>query len=141
VAGFRGKTASELEDTLRQAVASGVAFVSSDDVQGGESGGGNRRWRSGGEDERPAAVDQILAECAAPGRKASSGAEGLAQGSNQDIGRNPGFVTQAAPARSQQAKGVRLVDNQGGSVFAGEGCQVSQRGDVAIHAKKGLGHE
>ena len=50
-------------------------------------------------------------------------------------------MTQAAPARSQQAKGVRLVDNQGGSVFAGEGCQVSQRGDVAIHAKKGLGHE
>jgi len=51
-------------------------------------------------------------------------------------GLTPAFVTQAAPARSQQAKGVRLVDNQGGCVFAGEGCEVSQRGRFAIHAKR-----
>jgi hypothetical protein len=53
--------ALELEDTVRKGFASGVAFVSSDDIQGGEGGGSNgRRW-SGGEYEGAAVVHEILA--------------------------------------------------------------------------------
>jgi hypothetical protein len=50
-------------------------------------------------------------------------------------------MTQAAPTRPQYANGVRFIDNQGCSVFRGEGRQGSQGSDVTVHAKERLGHQ
>ncbi len=140
-AGFGRKPALELEDAIRQGFASGVAVVSSDDIQGGEGGCSNGRGWSGGEDERAAVVDQILSERPAAGRKPASDAEGLTQGSDENIRSDAGLMTQAAPTRPEDAKGVRLIDNQGCSVFLGQRREGRQGSDVTVHAKEGLGDQ
>jgi hypothetical protein len=136
-----GKAASELEDPARKGVASGIAFVSSNDLQGGEGGGGNWWGWSGAEDEGPAAVDEVLAESRTTGGKTAGGAEGLAQGPDQDVWRNAGLVTEAAPTRPQRADGVGLVDNKGCPVFGGQGCEVCQGSDVTVHTEERLGDD
>jgi len=130
-----------LEDAACQGGASGIAFFSPNDLQGGEGGGGNWRGWSGAENEGPTAVDEVLAESATAGGKTAGCAEGLAQGADEDVGRDAGLMTEAAPARPERADGVGLVDNKGCSVFRGEGREVGQGGDVTIHAEERLGHD
>jgi hypothetical protein len=130
-----------LEDTARKGGASGIAFVSSNDLQGGEGGGGNWRGWSGAEYEGPAAVDEVLAESPTAGGKTAGGAKGFAHGADEDVWRDAGLMTEAAPARAEGADGVGLVDNKGGPVFRGEGGEIRQGGDVTVHAEERLGHD
>jgi len=62
-------------------------------------------------------VDEVLAESRTTGGKTAGGAEGLAQGPDQDVWRDAGLVTEAAPTRPQPADGMGLVDNKGCPVF------------------------
>lgn len=130
-----------MEDTARKGGASGIALVSSNDLQGGEGGGGNWGGWSGAEYEGPAAVDEVLAESRTTGGKTAGGAEGLTQGADEDVWRDAGLMTEAAPARAERADGVGLVDNKGCPVFRGEGGEIRQGGDVTVHAEERLGHD
>jgi hypothetical protein len=130
-----------LEDAARQSVTSGIAFFSSNDLQGGKGCRGNGRGWSSAENEGSAAVDEVLAESATAGGKAAGGAEGLAQSADEDVWRDAGLTAEAPAARPQRADGVGLVDNKGCPVFRGEGREVGQGGDVTVHAEERLGHD
>jgi hypothetical protein len=105
-------------------------------VQGSEGGGGYRRGLSRGEDERPATVDEVPTERRAARGKTAGSAESLAQGSDEDVWRYPGIMTQTAPARPQHANCVSLVDDQGRTVFPGEVRQFGEGSDVTVHAEE-----
>jgi hypothetical protein len=102
-AGVGGKLGAELEDAIGKGLASSLAVVRADDLQSGKGGCGNR-WRgSGGEEEGSTAIDQVGAEGGGAGGKTASGTECLTEGSNEDVGGDPGFAAEAPSGRSERA--------------------------------------
>src|SRR5690606_2139815 len=57
---------------------------------------------------------------------------------NQNVRDHPAVSAEPCPARSENAKGVGLIDVEVSVVFIAEGAQASQVGRVAVHAVVGL---
>jgi len=79
-----GKAASELEDPARKGVASGIAFVSRY-LQGGEAAAATGGVGAVLKMKVRLRLTRVLAESRTTGGKTAGGAEGLAQGPDQDV--------------------------------------------------------
>src|SRR5258708_29246266 len=108
---------------------------------GGGTGGGDRGWRGGGEDEGTGPVHQVLAEGRAPGHEPTEGSKRLAERPDEDVGPDTGGGAGAAPARTNDAEGVRLVDDEDGARVGGGAGQLEQGRQITNHAEQGLCHQ
>jgi hypothetical protein len=111
-------------------------------VEVGQRQAGEHRGGGGGVDEAPGAVPEVGAHRGRGGDERAVEPEGLAEGADEDVRGDAGGGGEAAALGTEDAEGVRLVEDPDGVRplrHRGEGGEV---GAVAVHAEVGLGdHE
>jgi len=126
---------------VEKAAAEEISSTGNDDLEGCEGGGRDRRRRCGSEKEAAGAIHQVAAEGRGSRDEGTGGSDGLAERSDQDVRLNVKLSGEAASPRAKTADGMCFVDDEDGVVGFGQGGQLGQWGDVAIHAEEGLGDE
>jgi hypothetical protein len=97
------------------------------------------RWgetrSSAAEDERAGGVDEEVDRCGAGAGVGAVGAERLAEGADDDVdlAAEAGRRDRSAPAGSDGARRVGLVDHQPAAVAPGQLLQAGDGGEVAVH--------
>lgn len=105
-------------------------------------GDGHKRGRRGGEDEPAAAIDHEIAQHSRGRDQRARGAQRLAAGVNDHEVLAP-FIGcgHPSPLLAVDAGAVRLVHHQERVVPLGDGDEILERRDIAIHAVDALDHD
>src|SRR5688572_17870937 len=96
------------------------------------------RWRMRGrEKKRPPAMMKEIDQAAAAGHVTPERSDGLRQGAHLNVYASvqPEMIDRAPPILSEHAARMGVVDHHDAAVFLGEGAQLGQRAEVAVHAE------
>ena len=114
-----------------------------EDPDRGQARRRDRRRVRGGEEEWPAALDQHLPQGERTGHVSAEDAHRLAH--RPDLDGDPPVqvevVDRPPPVAPEDARGMGVVDEDGGVVLLGCGNDRGQGGDVAVHAEHAVGHD
>ncbi|MNN22042.1 hypothetical protein D3C81_1353850 [compost metagenome] len=105
---------------------------------------GHRRRLAGGVDVGAGELDQRLDQLLAAGDEGASGAEGLAEGTDQHrhiFHAEAEVFDDAAAIGAQRAEAMGVIDHHPGALPLGGGADCRQVGEVAIHAEHTVGHD
>ncbi len=136
----RSPSRSAAAFACRRSTRSGRSASSSSAAGAAATAGGRRGGR---EDERPGGVDEEVHQLTRAADVGAVAAERLAERADDhvDLVGESGRRDRAAPAGSDAAGGVGLVDQQAAAVAAGEVRELRQRGDVAVHREDAVGDD
>ena len=105
-------------------------------------------WVRGGEEEGAGAVVEEVDEVAGAADVAAKGADGLGEGADLDVdcfgvevGCVSKMINRSAAVAAEDAGGVGVVDHYDGAVFVGEGGELVDGADVAVHRKDAVGDD
>lgn len=119
----------------------GLALGTAGEAERGAGGSGDGGRRGGGEDERPSAVDEVLAQRGGAGGEPTRGTEGLAERTDEDVRGDAGICAQPSALGSANAERVSLIDEENGIVLVRQGGEVREGSGIAVHAEERLGDE
>ena len=105
-------------------------------------GEASEQWgEARGEDEGTGSVPEVGAEGFAGGYEGALEGQGFAEGADENVGLNTVGCRKTRAARTEDAQGVGLIEDQEG---VGSGAEVAEGGEVGcvgVHAEVGLGDD
>ena len=112
-------------------------------VDGGDARGRHGRRLRGREEQRPAALGQVVLEVLPAGDVAAHHADGLGQRADLDVDAavEVEVVDRAAAVAAEHARRVRVVDHDRRFVPVGDVADAGQRRDVAVHREDAVGDD
>jgi hypothetical protein len=139
--GGKSEGLAELGDASSEVRAATFAVWGGDYMEGGQCGGGNGGRGSGGEEKGPGGVEEVVTEDGIAGDEGAAGPEGFSEGPDEDVWLDAEVGAKAGAAGSEGSHGVGFVDEEDRVVVGGDGGELGQGSEVAVHAEKGFRDE